>query len=130
MLVNEYFQKTINYFIAPLFVYSLFMYLGLILSDYIFSTDAWYWETLLYILSSIIAFFVIFASSYYPAIFIARASIQTKNYTLLRIISIILIISNIAFSIYSMYFVIKYTIEFQKPRDKFLGIMGGTIVMN
>ena len=43
-------------FIAALLLpYFIFMYFGLMLSDYAFETDKWYWQTLTYILSIILS---------------------------------------------------------------------------
>jgi hypothetical protein len=43
-----------SFFAASLLFYSMFMFIGLMLSDYAFATDKWYWQVLVYILSIII----------------------------------------------------------------------------
>jgi hypothetical protein len=111
------------------------MYFGLMLSDYIFSTDKWYWQTLTYILSLIIAILVLLATSALPVYLIAdyRDMRMERRLTvwsnLKLIVSIILIIANIVFSIYSVYYAIKYIIVFHKTRDIVLGSLGSIIVI-
>lgn len=105
------------------------------LSDYIFSTDKWYWQTLTYILSLIIAILVLLSTSVFPVNLIAdyRDMRMARRLTLCwyfkLIVSIMLIIANIALSIYSIYYVIKYIVVFQKTRDIVLGSLGSIIVI-
>ena len=45
------------------------------------------------------------------------------------ILSIILIIANIGLCIYSLYYVIRYIIEFRKTRDYVLAGIGGIVII-
>ncbi len=58
--------------------------------------------------------------------------IKTTSDRIIEILLVILIFANIAISIYSMYFVIRYIIEFQKLRDQVLAGIGcfTVIVLN
>jgi hypothetical protein len=110
----------------------MFMYFGLILSDYAFDTDRWYWQTLCYILSLIIIIVELSLTLYLPFIFLvlgdkmpySRAEhVRTVRHgkkskkRLKLILYILLLLANIAFSIFSLYFVIRYIVEFKKTRD-------------
>lgn len=57
-------------FIFPILFYSLFMYIGLMLSDYGFATDKWYWQTLTYILSILMTIFDVIIAICLPMIYI------------------------------------------------------------
>ena len=45
------------------------------------------------------------------------------------ILSIIIIIGNIGFCIYSLYYVARYIIEFRKTRDYVLAGIGGIVII-
>ena len=52
--ISENFLIGLLFFAASLLFYSMFMFIGLMLSDYAFATDKWYSQVLVYILSIII----------------------------------------------------------------------------
>jgi ABC-type Na+ efflux pump permease subunit len=73
------FVKTLLYFAASLLLYSMFMYFGLMLSDYAFATDKWYWQALTYILSIILTIVVVFIMMFLPFYYIMHLNTQDQE---------------------------------------------------
>ncbi len=124
--------------VFPILVYSLFMYIGLMLSDYGFATDKWYWQTLTYILSILISIFDLFIAICLPLLYIfdpfnAEEAGYRKTWRDDKPIGCflfaLLLITNAAFSVYTLYFNIRYILEFKKIRDIVLAGIGGAIVL-
>jgi positive regulator of sigma E activity len=64
--ISVNFKKSLLFFAASLIFYSIFMFIGLMLSDYAFATDKWYWQVLTYILSIILSIVDIFITMIFP----------------------------------------------------------------
>ena len=64
--ISENFLIGLLFFAASLLFYSMFMFIGLMLSDYAFATDKWYWQVLTYILSIILSIVDIFITIIFP----------------------------------------------------------------
>jgi hypothetical protein len=114
----------------------MFMFIGLMLSDYAFATDKWYWQVLVYILSIIICVIDALITMIVPSFCInvvegeeEQAGFLKKTQTFKRFLLWTVIFANVAFSVYALQFVIRYTIEFQKIRDIALLFIGGISIL-
>ena len=114
----------------------MFMFIGLMLSDYAFATDKWYWQVLVYILSIIICVIDALITMIVPSFCInvvegeeEQAGFLKKTQTFKRFLLWTVIFANVAFSVYALQFVIRYTIEFQKFRDIALLFIGGISIL-
>ena len=89
----------------------MFMYFGLILSDYAFATEKWYWQTLSYILSIILTIVVVSITVGLPINYIYDP-FKKDDSALKRCLCLLVILASVAFCFYALYFVIRYIIEF------------------
>jgi hypothetical protein len=97
------------------------------LSDYAFATDKWYWQVLTYILSIILSIVYDFFTMMVPLMYIEFFEKHSASITVKMILLWIVIFANIAFCVYTLQFVIRYTIELKKIRDIALLSIGGII---
>jgi hypothetical protein len=84
------------------------MYFGLMLSDFGFATDKWYWQTLIYLLSIVLTILEIFLTIVFPVAYVlgeeCKADSESLNFfqILLRILFFSLVLGSLAFSFYTL----------------------------
>jgi hypothetical protein len=95
----------------------MFLFIGLMLSDYAYATDKWYWQVLAYILSLILSMIDLGITMIPPIFFIGilEHDEDAYQYSCLKYTLYFLKVvvgANVVFYLYSAYFVIQYIIEF------------------
>ena len=130
---SEYSLIRLLFLISPILFYSMFMYIGHQLSDNAFGTDKWYSQTFAYILSILITAIDVFIA-FLILIFMENPFSVAKDKLILRkhkpllyFLCVFVQLTNYSFGVYTLYYEIKYIIEFLKTRDIVLASIGGTV---